>query len=315
MLVQKTMRYVNLIDHNLQAQQMVQVSVHDQGIGLSKDDRENLFRPFKQAQRMAGGTGLGLYSLSKRLEALGGCCGVDARSDGIEGSVFWFAFPYRPDNIKVATDIDDNRPEEEKLQSEDLSIVNIRSLNILLVDDSPLVLKALTRTLIKNGNHQIEEEPNGNEGLEHMKNSFLSGNVDVVITDLQMPIMDGFTFVKRFRAYEEEMLVNETIDKSNLTQRKCSNKNGRLLIIGMSANSDNVSKELALAAGMDKFITKPFKYEDFVKMVRPFLENERVDEVTINSSKKAGTMSTESRVDAYSAAGKSRSSSCVDSTS
>jgi K+-sensing histidine kinase KdpD len=49
----------------------VRVSIEDTGIGLSKETRDTLFQPFKQAQRMAGGTGLGLFSLSKRMEALG----------------------------------------------------------------------------------------------------------------------------------------------------------------------------------------------------------------------------------------------------
>ena len=53
--------------------------------------------PPQQAQRAAGGMGLGLYSLSKRMEALGGLCGVHDRNDGLQGSVFWFTFPYLPD--------------------------------------------------------------------------------------------------------------------------------------------------------------------------------------------------------------------------
>lgn len=49
----------------------IRVSIEDTGIGLTKETRDTLFQPFKQAQRMAGGTGLGLFSLSKRMEALG----------------------------------------------------------------------------------------------------------------------------------------------------------------------------------------------------------------------------------------------------
>jgi len=90
--------------------------VEDNGIGLSPEMMANLFRPFKQAQRMTGGTGLGLYSLAKRLhcisyyfvssfytapfsriEALNGCYGVSNRHDGEQGCLFWFEIPYRPD--------------------------------------------------------------------------------------------------------------------------------------------------------------------------------------------------------------------------
>jgi hypothetical protein len=57
-----------------------------------------LFQPFTQAQRLTGGTGLGLFSLAQRMKALGGHCGVQRREDGLEGSLFWFAMPYRIDD-------------------------------------------------------------------------------------------------------------------------------------------------------------------------------------------------------------------------
>jgi CheY-like chemotaxis protein len=75
--------------------------VTDKGIGISEPTMRTLFNPFKQAQRLAGGTGLGLYSLAKRIEALKGCYGVHQREDGCQGSVFWFTIPYRPDQISA----------------------------------------------------------------------------------------------------------------------------------------------------------------------------------------------------------------------
>ncbi len=79
------------------ARPMVRISVEDSGIGVPDAVRATLFQPFHQGQKMAGGTGLGLYSLRKRMEALGGRCGVASRSDGARGSAFWFEFPYRAD--------------------------------------------------------------------------------------------------------------------------------------------------------------------------------------------------------------------------
>ena len=77
------------------SKRLLLVTVEDNGIGISEEAKQTLFQPFKQAQRMAGGTGLGLFSLLKRVEALGGMCGVGSRLDGAEGSIFWFTFPYR----------------------------------------------------------------------------------------------------------------------------------------------------------------------------------------------------------------------------
>ena len=255
------------------ARQMIRVSVEDRGIGIPEDDRKNLFQPFKQAQRMTGGTGLGLYSLYKRMEALNGYCGVDVRSDGLNGSVFWFAFPYRPDFTYSAMDLHSlSKPctQESKSQESPSPKLNI-PLRILLIDDSPSILKITSRSLKSRGHH-VEVEEDGSQGLQKIKSAFLKQEFDVILTDLQMPVMDGFTFVKRFREYEDEALLAYASDNSIVSNsRKCYNYNGKLLIIGMSANSDDVSKQEALSSGMDQFIAKPFVYEDFWKTVKPFI--------------------------------------------
>jgi hypothetical protein len=73
--------------------------VEDNGIGVPPELMDTLFRPFKQTQRLTGGTGLGLYSLAKRIEAIHGEYGVRGRRDGQKGSLFWFTVPYRPDEV------------------------------------------------------------------------------------------------------------------------------------------------------------------------------------------------------------------------
>ena len=68
--------------HEFLSHKILRVTVEDSGIGIPDDVRKMLFQPFTQAQKMTGGTGLGLYSLSKRQQALGGAYGVHDRRDG-----------------------------------------------------------------------------------------------------------------------------------------------------------------------------------------------------------------------------------------
>eukprot|EP01037_Dinobryon_pediforme_P037103 gene37103-44404_t len=79
-------------------ERFVMVSVEDNGIGVSRDVADGLFKPANLADRKSGGMGLGLFSLQQRIDALGGRCGVMERADGKAGSLFWFSFPYRPDS-------------------------------------------------------------------------------------------------------------------------------------------------------------------------------------------------------------------------
>lgn len=233
----------------------VHVAVTDTGIGLSTEAHSKLFRPFQQAQRLAGGTGLGLYSLSKRVEALGGGYGSHGRLDGKQGSIFWFAFPYRPDSTAlVAETLTPVVRSDASTSISKPATQNdpVEPLSILLIDDSASILKVTKRMLCNQG-HTVEICENGNQSLERLKVQFHGRRFDVVLTDLQMPIMDGIESTKRFRSWE-------------LSQG--TDRNSRQLILGMSANGDEESKMESLDAGMDGFVSKPFRYSDFESALR-----------------------------------------------
>ena len=125
---------------------------------------------------------------------------------------------------------------------------------ILLIDDSLSILKVVSRLLKLNG-HTVDTASNGLLGLEKLKNTYEAQEYDMVLTDLQMPVMDGIEATDRFRKFESE----EIEKKSKLADGKAAK---RLLIVGMSANSDEQSKGDALDTGMDYFFTKPFAYKD-----------------------------------------------------
>ena len=231
--------------------QVILVTVEDTGIGLSDDAKMNIFQTTTQV-RDSGGTGLGLYSLAKRIEALGGKYGVRNRSDGRHGALFWFTFPYQPDNVPSVRSGTPAGSRGRKVRP--LTAV-IPPLRVLLVDDSSAILKITGRFLKANG-HTVETADNGYQCLERLKKG--RTDFDVLITDLQMPVMDGFTSVREYRAWEKGYI--RASDAECLAKGE-GDKKRRLYIIGMSANGDDESVKDALAAGMDDFVTKPFNYE------------------------------------------------------
>mmetsp|Transcript_22336 Transcript_22336/g.21576 ORF Transcript_22336/g.21576 Transcript_22336/m.21576 type:complete len:843 (-) Transcript_22336:1181-3709(-) len=230
----------------LSMNQMVHVSVEDAGIGISEEKRNELFQPLEQAQRHAGGTGLGLFSLSKRIEALGGAVGVESRSNDIQGSIFWFTFPYQPCFDTIGDGI--RSPEEMEVEG------MLYPRRILLIDDSPSVLKVTSR-LLKMNSHTVEIAIDGLIGLDRLKEAYDTQDIDMVITDLQMLVMDGIEATSRYRKFEDQ-------------QNKLRGESRRLLIVGVSASNDTQSKNDGLDSGMDHFLFKPFAYKDLIHIFR-----------------------------------------------
>lgn len=236
-------------------EEMVLVTVEDSGIGISAEDRNNLFQPLKQTQRGTGGVGLGLFCLSKRTEALGGTAGVTSRTDGGQGSLFWFTFPYKPDFVLAKADafIDAGSVDERTHQPMCL----FKPRRILIVDDSISILKVTARLLKING-HTTATAMNGAIGLDMLKHSMATNEFDMVLTDIQMPVMNGIEATVLFRQFEEAIIMGQ----NGIPAAPGVRKYKRMLIVGMSASTDDHSRQEAMNAGVDFFIPKPFAYKD-----------------------------------------------------
>ena len=130
-------------------------------------------------------------------------------------------------------------------------------MRILLVDDAPSILK-VTRRFLKSHGHTVYTAENGSEALEKLKSGRVNSGtdnatVDLMITDIQMPIMDGVECTTRFRAWESKMALNAS---SSYDLQEKEDGSDRLVIMGMSANNDEEFARTTLSMGFDLFISK-----------------------------------------------------------
>jgi PAS domain S-box-containing protein len=207
--------------------------VSDTGPGIAPENVKNLFEPFVQVDssltRQHGGTGLGL-ALSRRLaQALGGDVVLSESKPGV-GSTFTISIeaglpPKRTllfQSGKAESAPSDDEKQEGKAQ-------DLKRTKVLLVEDLP-DNRVLICSILKKLGAEVDLAENGCEGLEKA----LQGNYDVILMDLQMPIMDGYeaTLELRKRGYGKP-------------------------IVAVTAHAMNDDRERVMKSGFDAHLTKP----------------------------------------------------------
>ena len=230
-------------------------AVKDTGVGLAPDGIERLFKPFSQIDaaltRKHGGTGLGLAISVRLCEAMGGYMWVKSQkpnSDPVlagkidpryakleqstmpteSGSTFYFT---------VAMPMADAKAQPVSLP--DLSkAVKTRNLRILLVEDNSTNVMVALRHLKALG-YSADVAKNGAEAIE----AIAQKTYDLILMDMQMPVMDGLTATQTIRAQE----------KAKQTEP--------LIIVAMTANAMAGDRQLCLDAGMNDYISKPIDRE------------------------------------------------------
>jgi PAS domain S-box-containing protein len=209
-------------------------SIEDSGIGISQEQQKILFQPFTQADtsitRRFGGTGLGLVISQKFIRLMGG--EISLESTLHQGSHFWFTLPFEISKKSHSTEFlpvkQNKRATTEQLEEAAKLLFNKR---VLLVEDMPLNQQVASEFL-RNAKLRVVVADNGKEALEILEFS----TFDVILMDIQMPIMDGFEATKIIRDNPQWATIP---------------------IIAVSAGVTLNEQEKYQRAGMNDFLPKP----------------------------------------------------------
>ena len=200
------------------------IEVHDDGGGVPAEIAPVLFGPIMGAVQRAmthdGGNGVGLWSVKKMCECVGGNCGF-GKSSRLGGAMFWFWFPYVPDLLAAHSpatlsrilirvpphggdgedgeDGDSGSSKGARRSPSLKAALATKPLNILVCDDSPSIRFSIKAVLERCG-HTVTLAENGRDGLDAMKNR----QWEFVLSDVQMPMKDGFEMTRLLREWEAE---------------------------------------------------------------------------------------------------------------
>ncbi|MEM7036545.1 MAG: response regulator, partial [Bacteroidota bacterium] len=226
------------------------VRVSDTGAGIHQDDLPHIFDRFYQSGRpetkAAGGTGIGL-ALSKELAHL--ISGqLDVESELEKGSTFSLEIPKRMVEAP-ATGFEEETPQirpdaEEEVPAETVS--NPAGAAILLVEDNHSLRQYLTGIL--KPKYRVTTARNGAEAIQILQ---AKGRFDLILSDIMMPIMDGFELLERL---------------------KCEHKWWTIPVVMLTARADMEGKVKALRTGVDDYLRKPFEEEELLARIDNLLK-------------------------------------------
>lgn len=233
----------------------LRIAVKDSGIGISKKQQKLIFQEFSQAEasteKRYGGSGLGLAINKKLASLLKGKISVKSKLG--QGSTFILEIPVgKPRSISSKQEIQ----EKWKLK-------NANKYSILIVDDEE-TQRSLTTEILKNQGFQIKTAENGEEALAQIAQS----DFDVVLTDIQMPKLNGFQLIKKIRQQKTEKPIP---------------------VVALSGEA-GTSRESYLKKGFTNYLLKPFEPNTLLKILADLLgleietEGESKVELKINST-------------------------------
>jgi len=216
-------------------------SISDTGPGIPANRRNRLFKPFSQVDSKIwerhGGTGLGLAISKKLVELMGGKIWLDEECQ--TGATFHFTLPAgirQGDSLNGYVKLNGSTEKEPT-----------KALSILLVEDHPLNRK-LTAAQLKKLGHRSSFAQDGRECLQLLTRE----KFDLILMDLQMPVMDGYEAARRIRSGE------------------AGSSNRQLPIIALSADASSLAQERCMVAGMNDYYSKPLTMNNLKIALQPW---------------------------------------------
>ena len=214
----------------------LEFAVEDTGIGIAEDQIEHIFEDFKQAStgtsRLYGGTGLGLAIVKQLVVLQGGIIKVKSKIG--EGSAFSFILSFEKTNTELDVEINILGPDKE-----------MKGVKVLVVEDVALN-RLLIKTLLMDYGFDYDFAENGKIGIGKLQ----ADTYDIILMDLQMPIMSGFEATEYIR----------------------NSMNSKIPIIALTADVTTVDFAKCKAFGMDDYISKPIDdkelYSKIVSLVK-----------------------------------------------
>jgi two-component system sensor histidine kinase/response regulator len=227
--------------------EMYEIRVKDNGIGMSPEFVKRIFSPFERERTSTvsrtQGTGLGMAITKNIVDMMGGT--IDVQTEQGKGTEFIVCLPFRIQSEKHHT---------EKIAEDTILPAagsDFRGKRILLVEDNELNSEIAVELLNAYG-FVVDTAENGAEAVEKVKNS-TPGNYDLVLMDVQMPVMNGYEATKQIRALNDPALAGITI-------------------LAMTANAFDEDRKKALECGMNGFLSKPIVIEELIGTLQKNIE-------------------------------------------
>ncbi|MCE2740219.1 MAG: response regulator [Sphingobacteriales bacterium] len=221
---------------------LVKFDIIDSGIGIPANQQSRIFESFTQANtditRIYGGSGLGLAITKNLVQLQHGNISMTSKEG--EGATFTVTIPFTIGELRKIAD-----KNKKNTESVDLS-----NLNILLVEDN-LMNQFVAKQFFKKWENELIIASHGKDALTILKER---NDIDLVLLDLQMPEMSGFEVASAIRAFDSEV------------------KNPSLPIIALSADAFIETRRKVIEAGMNDYVTKPFKSEELFNKVLKYTQ-------------------------------------------